>query len=65
MNLARGLSFCVSFFALPYGEKFGFHVAWTTFALILFVSWFPILALMIWGEKWRDRLGRPQFHQYI
>jgi hypothetical protein len=65
MNLARGLSFCLGFFSIPFGNKVGYDLAWMTFALILFASWFPIVALMFYGEGWRDKLGRPRFHQYI
>jgi len=63
MNLGRGLSFCVGFFAVPFGERVGFD--WTTFALDLFLFWFPILGLMLWGEGWRNRLGEPKFHKYM
>ncbi|KAF2102919.1 MFS general substrate transporter [Rhizodiscina lignyota] len=65
MNLSRGLSFVMGFFNVVTWEAIGFDWAWTTFALILLVFWFPILSLMIWGEKWRRRLGEPSFHQYI
>lgn len=65
MNLSRGLSFCLAFFALPYGEKVGYDLAWMTFALILWVYWLPILALMVWGERWRTSLPVPQIHQYL
>ncbi|KIK63650.1 hypothetical protein GYMLUDRAFT_40719 [Collybiopsis luxurians FD-317 M1] len=65
MNLSRGLSFCLAFFALPYGEKVGYDLAWMTFALMLWFFWFPILALMIWGERWRRILPTPEIHQYL
>ncbi|KAH8815455.1 major facilitator superfamily domain-containing protein [Xylogone sp. PMI_703] len=64
-NLSRGLSFCVGFFAIPYAEKVGFFWAWFTFASIIFVSFIPVGALIIWGERWRVRLGPPKFHQYM
>lgn len=65
MNLSRGLSFCLAFFALPFGEKVGYGKAWTTFAITLFAFWFPILALMIWGEKWRKSLPTPKIHRFL
>lgn len=64
-NLSRGLSFCVGFFALPFAEDVGYAGAWGTFAAILFVSFWPIAALMVWGEKWRTKLGEPNFHRYL
>jgi MFS family permease len=64
-NLGRGLSFVVGFFALPFAASVGYFWAWFTFAVILLTSFFPIVALMIWGEKWRKRLGEPEFHTYL
>lgn len=65
MNLSRGISFVMGFFNVAAWEALGFDWAWTMFALILFAFWLPILGLMVWGEKWRARLGEPSFHQYI
>lgn len=62
MNLSRGLSFVLGFFALPFGAAVGYGVAWLVFALILWAFWLPILALMIWGEGWRRRLPDPHIH---
>lgn len=64
-NLARGLSFVVGFFALPFAARVGYFWAWFTFAAVIFVFFFPIAALMIWGEKWRKALGQPTFHRYL
>jgi MFS family permease len=64
-NLSRGLSFVVGYFALPFAKQVGFGAAWGTFAAILFCFWLPIAALMIWGEGWRERLGKPTFHMYL
>jgi len=65
LNLSRGLSFVVGYFALPFAAKVGFATAWGTFAALLFGCWMPIAALMIWGEQWRNKLGAPNFHQYL
>lgn len=62
-NLSRGLSFVVGYFALPFAEETGYAAAWGTFAAVLFVGWLPIGALMIWGERWRRRMGEPGFHR--
>jgi len=64
-NLGRGLSFALGFFALPFADKVGFFWAWFTFAVILMVFFVPVAALMIWGERWRARLGLPAFHRYM
>ncbi|KAG9248343.1 major facilitator superfamily domain-containing protein [Calycina marina] len=64
-NLSRGLSFFVGYFALPYADSAGFPAAWGTFAAVLVVFFIPIVALMIWGERWRHRLGEPAFHRHM
>jgi hypothetical protein len=64
-NLSRGLSFVVGYFALPFADQVGYFWAWFTFAAVLFVFFFPIAALIVWGEKWRNRLGEPRFHKYL
>lgn len=64
-NLSRGISFVVGFFALPFAAEVGYFWAWFTFAAVLFSFFLPILALMRWGEGWRERLGQPSFHRYL
>jgi hypothetical protein len=64
-NLGRGLSFIVGYFALPFAAAVGYFWAWFTFAAVLFTFFFPIVALMVWGEKWRRKLGEPSFHRYL
>ncbi|KAF8847641.1 MFS general substrate transporter [Acephala macrosclerotiorum] len=64
-NLARGLSFVVGYFALPFAGEVGYFWAWFTFAAVLFSFFLPIVALMRWGEKWREILGEPRFHRYL
>lgn len=65
MNLSRGLTFVIGFFNVKTWEAIGFGWAWTMFAFILFAFWLPILALMIFGEQWRNKLGKPAFHQWM
>jgi hypothetical protein len=64
-NLSRGLSFVIGFFALPFADKYGYLKAWSTFAAILFSFFLPIVALIIWGGRWRKQLGAPSFHRYL
>lgn len=64
-NLGRGLSFTVGYYALEYAGKSGYAAAWGTFAAILVVFFLPIVALMAWGEEWREKLGKPNFHKYM
>jgi MFS family permease len=64
-NLSRGISFVVGYFALPFAAEVGYFWAWFTFAAVLFVFFFPIVALMVWGEKWRVSLGAPSFHRWL
>ncbi|OAA58653.1 Major facilitator superfamily domain protein [Niveomyces insectorum RCEF 264] len=64
MNLSRGLSFVIGFFWSPMVERIGYDWTWSALALVLFAFWLPILGLMIWGERWRKRLGEPSFHQF-
>ena len=64
-NLSRGLSFVVGYFALPFAATAGYFWAWFTFAAVLFASFFPIIALMVWGQKWRMKMGEPSFNRYL
>ncbi len=64
MNLSRGLSFVVGFFWPSMVAKIGYAWTWSSLALVLLALWLPILALMIRGEAWRNKLGPPKFHQY-
>lgn len=64
-NLSRGLSFVVGYFALPFANQVGYLWSWFTFAVVLFLFFLPVAALMVWGEKWRERMGQPNFHRYL
>ena len=66
LNLARGLTFVVGYFWGPLREKVGYLGSWGTYAAVLFVVGFlPVASLMMWGEGWRVRLGKPKFHRYL
>lgn len=64
-NLGRGLAFVVGFFAIPFAQKSGYGWAWLTFAILTFLSFVPIGLLMVYGARWRKRLGEPTFDRYI
>lgn len=59
LNLSRGLSFVVGFFALPFAGRVGYLGAWGTFAGVLGVAFLPVGSLVFWGEGWRRKLGEP------
>lgn len=61
-NLSRGLSFVVGFFALPFADSVGYFWAWFVFAMGLLVCFLPVGALIFWGERWRRRLGEPDWN---
>ena len=64
MNLGRGLSFVVGFFWPAMVAEIGYGWTWSSLGLVLLVCWFPVGALLIWGERWRLKMGPPTFHQY-
>lgn len=64
-NLSRGLSFNIGFWAIPFGRAVGYDWAWLTFALLLLTFFVPIVLLMVKGERWRAKLGTPEFHRYL
>jgi MFS family permease len=61
-NFGRGMSFVVGYFALPFAARVGYFWAWFTLAAVLFVFFIPIVVLMRWGQRWREKLGVPDFH---
>ncbi|KAF2092454.1 MFS general substrate transporter [Rhizodiscina lignyota] len=64
VNLFRQIfAFTIGFYALPFGHKAGFDVAWGTFAAIQFVTWLPLLMLIWKGEGIRKWQGVPNLHQ--
>jgi hypothetical protein len=65
INLSLGPSFVVGFFALPYRDKVGYFWAWFAFATVLFAFFFPVGALIFYGERWRNKLGTPKFHRVM
>jgi len=45
-----------AFYVIPLGDKIGYQVLFVGFAIIGSVLAFaPIVALMIWGARWRER----------
>lgn len=65
LNLGRGLSFVVGYFALPYAMEVGYAAAWGTFAGVLFLFFIPVAGLIVWGENWRVQMGEPRFHRFL
>jgi MFS family permease len=64
VNLFRQIfAFTIGFYALPFGEKAGFDVAWGTFAAVQFATWLPLLLLIWKGEGIRKWQGVPNWHQ--
>jgi hypothetical protein len=64
LNFGRQtLSFTLGFYMLPFAEKTSYGVAWSTMAVIDICLFAGILLLMWRGKYWRERLGRPDFHQ--
>jgi MFS family permease len=64
VNLFRQMfAFAVGFYALPFGEKAGFGVAWGTFAAIHLLTWIPVMLLIWKGEGIRKWQGLPKLHQ--
>lgn len=53
------------FTSLPIANRIGIEWAWLTFALITILSSSGLVVLIFNGEKWRERLGQPQFHKDI
>ncbi|KAN0123006.1 MFS general substrate transporter [Hyaloscypha variabilis] len=64
-NLSRGLSFIVGYVALPLAASVGYFWAWFFFAAVVFVSFLPLGALMVWGGRWRARMGSPEFNRFL
>lgn len=64
VNLHRQIyAFTLSFYALPFGDRDGYAVAWGTFAAVHFATWIPVVVLIWKGEGIRKRQGVPGLHQ--
>jgi hypothetical protein len=62
INLARNIfSFNVSFYIRPFTEKVGYAWAYGIWAIVAVVLFLPVIGLMIWGGRWRQRFGAPQW----
>ncbi|KAF2099237.1 MFS general substrate transporter [Rhizodiscina lignyota] len=65
-NFGRQIfAFPLGFYALPFANRIGIEWAWLTMALITVLASVGIVVLMFRGERWRERLGQPQFHKDI
>ena len=64
-NLGRGLAFVVGYFAIPFADAAGYGWAWFTFGILIALSFIPIGLLMVYGERWRKRMGEPTFDRYL
>lgn len=62
LNFGRQtFSFTLGFYCVPFAQRSGWAKAWGTFAIIDFAFFSCIVALMIRGKVWRERLGTPSF----
>lgn len=62
LNFGRQtFSFTLAFYCVPFAERTTWGVAWAVFAIIQFVFFSGIVALMWKGRQWRERLGTPDF----
>ncbi|KAL4263982.1 hypothetical protein AB1N83_004686 [Pleurotus pulmonarius] len=43
----------LGFYSIPFGDKIGYHLSFTLFAIVCVITFLPILALMRWGGTWR------------
>jgi hypothetical protein len=60
-NMGRQiLSFYVTFYLTDYTTKVGYAWAYGIYAILSVVLFIPVLGLMIWGGKIRQRLGMPK-----
>ena len=50
---------------IPFANSIGIDWAWITLALITALTSLGVVVLMFRGEKWRMKLGQPQFHKDI
>lgn len=62
LNFGRQtFSFTLGFYCVPFAQRSGWAKAWGTFAIIDFAFFSCIVALMLRGKVWRERLGAPKF----
>ncbi|MCJ1379825.1 hypothetical protein MMC17_002928 [Xylographa soralifera] len=62
LNFARQtFSFTIGFYAIPFAEATTYGIAWGTFAIIQAAFFTGLVALMWKGQKWRQKLGEPNF----
>ncbi len=56
-------AFNIGFYALPFGEKVGFDASFATLAAINAILLIPLVLLVFFGERIRDKQGVPKEHQ--
>jgi len=56
------ISFAMSFYALPFASTIGVQNAWIVLAFTVVMCFLPLVPLYVWGAKWRERLGSPDFN---
>ncbi|KAF2103119.1 MFS general substrate transporter [Rhizodiscina lignyota] len=62
LNFGRQtFSFTLGFYMIPFAKETTYGVAWSVMALINMSLFAGIILLMFKGEKWRERLGPPNF----
>ncbi|KAJ7606944.1 MFS general substrate transporter [Mycena polygramma] len=66
LNFARQeMSFTVGFWAIRYGDVVGFQFSGITYACVSVFFFLPVLWIMVYGERLRERLGEPSFNKEI
>lgn len=64
LNFGRQVfSFTLGFYMIPWAKETTYGVAWSIIAIIQVVLFLGIIALMLRGRAWRERLGEPNFHK--
>ncbi|KAJ7622136.1 MFS general substrate transporter [Roridomyces roridus] len=66
LNFARQeMSFTVGFWSIRYGDRVGFQFSGLTYACVSVLFFLPVLWVMIYGERVREKLGEPEFNKDI
>ena len=64
LNFGRNMfSFPLGFYVIPLSTQIGIQNAWILWGMLNVLFFFPMIALMWKGEKWRLALGPPKFHR--
>lgn len=66
LNFGRQVfSFTLGFYMIPFANATNYGTAWGVFAIIDFVLYGGVVALILRGQQWRAKLGEPDFHKEI